>query len=66
VVKAGQDPSLGQEECDVFRPGEPVAVRHLDGDPPLEVVIPGQVDPSEAPFAQDPLHAVTADPLRHG
>jgi hypothetical protein len=64
VVEAGDGAGFGQVGFGVFGPGNKSGVRHLDGDRPLQLLVVGQVDDTEAASAQDSLHPVAADALR--
>ena len=64
VVEAGDGAGFGQVGFGVFGAVHQLAVRHLDGDEPLQLVVVGQVDEAEAALAQDPLDAVATDPVR--
>ena len=61
VVEGGDGAGLGQVGFGVFGPADEPAVRHLDGDGPLQLLVVGQVDATEAALAQDPLNPVAAD-----
>ena len=63
VVEVGDGAGFGQIGFGVFGPSHQLAVRHLDGDEPLQLVVVGQVDEAEAAFAQDLLDPVATDPL---
>ncbi len=64
VVQTGQNAGLGQVRLDVFRPRNPLPVRHLDGDRAMQLVIVGQVDLPEPASAQELLRPVAANLLR--
>ena len=61
MVEVGDGAGFGQIGFGVFGPGDQLAVRHLDGDEPLQLVVVGQVDEAEAALAQDPLDPVATD-----
>ena len=63
MVEAGDGAGFGQVGFGVFGPGDEPAVRHLDGDEPLQLLVVGQVDEAEAAFAQDSLDPVATDAL---
>lgn len=61
VVQAGKRLGLGQVMRGVLRAGHMAAVRHLDGDAALELVVMGEIDPPEAALTEDALDLVTAN-----
>ena len=63
VVEAGDGAGFGQIGFGVFGPGDEPAVRHLDGDKALQLLVVGEVNQPEAALAQDSLDPVATDAL---
>jgi hypothetical protein len=61
VVEAGDGAGLGPIGFGISRQSHQSGVRHLDSDVPVQLVVLGQVDPTEAALAQESLDAVAAD-----
>ena len=55
---------FGQVCIGVFAPGDKPAVRNLDSDGPLQLLIVSEVNQSKAAFAQDSLDPVATDSTR--
>src|SRR5262249_40424356 len=64
MIQAGQDPGFGQVRGSILRVGNPMPMGNLNGYSSLQLIIAGQVNPSEAAFAQDSLYAKATDELR--
>ena len=64
MVEIGDRAGLGQIRLGIFGLRDQPGVRHLDGDGPVQLLILGQIDEAEAPFAQHFLDPVATDPLR--
>ena len=54
VVEVGDGAGFGQVGFGVFGPSHQLAVRHLDGDEPLQLVVVGQVDEAESRLGPAP------------
>ncbi len=63
MIEIGDRASLGQIRLGIFGLRDQFGVRHLDGDRPIQLLVLGQIDETEAPFAQHLLDAVATDPL---
>ena len=61
MVEPGERPGLGQVRLDLLRAGDPIGVRHLDGDRAVEFLVTREIDPPEGPLAQPSNHPVAAD-----
>ena len=66
VVEVGDGAGFGQVGFGVFGAGDQLAMRHLDGDRPLQLVVVGQVDQAEAALAQEPFDPIATDVGGHG
>ena len=66
MVEVGDGAGFGQVGFGVFGASHQLAVRHLDGHGPLQLVVVGQVDEAEAALAQDSLDPVATDVLGRG
>src|SRR5205814_9978596 len=61
VVEHGQGAGLGQVAGEVAGVGDEPAVRYLDGDGAVEVLVAGEDDDPERPAAEDGLDLVAAE-----
>ena len=61
VIEVGDGAGFGQVGFGVFGAIHQLAMRHLDGDEPLQLVVVGEVDEAEAALAQDLLDPVATD-----
>ena len=64
MVEVGDGAGFGQIGFGGFGTIHQLAMRHLDGDETLQLVVVGEVDEAEAAFAQDFLDPVATDLLR--
>ena len=64
MVQAGDVAGLREVELGVLWPLDQPGVGHLDGHVAMQLLVEGQVDQAEPPLPQQPLHPITADPLR--
>ncbi len=63
MIEIGDRASLGQIRFGIFGLRDQLGVRHLDGDEPIQLLVVGQIDEAEAPFAQHFLDAVATNLL---
>ena len=66
VIEVGDGAGFGQVGFGIFGSIHQLAMRHLDGHEPLQLVVVGQVDEAEAALAQHLLDPVATDVLRLG
>ena len=66
MVKVGDGAGFGQIGFGVFGPGDQLAMRHLDGDKTLQLVVGSQIDNAKAALPEDFLHPVATDLLGRG
>jgi len=63
MIEVGDNAGFVQVLLDGFGPTEQVPMRHLDRHEPVQLLIVGQVNQSEAAFTEDFIHPIAADPL---
>lgn len=63
MIELGDCPRLGQIRFRIFGLGDQLSVWHFDGNQSLQMLIIGEIDKAEAPFAEDFLDAIATGPL---
>ena len=63
VIEVRNGAGFGQVGFGVFGPGDETAVRHLDSDTPLQLLVVRQVNDAETALSQDSLDAIATDVL---
>ena len=66
MVEIGDGAGFGQIGFGGFGAVHQLAMRHLDGDKPLQLVVVGEVNEAEPALAQNFLDPVATDVRRHG
>ena len=64
MIEVGDGAGFGQVGFGGFGAIHQLAMRHLDGDEPLQLVVVGEIDEAEAALTEDFLDAVATDVLR--
>jgi hypothetical protein len=64
VIEVGDGAGFGQVGFGGFGAIHQLAMRHVDGDKPLQLVIVGEIDEAEATVTEDFFNAVATDVLR--
>ncbi len=61
MIEIGNCAGLGQICLGIFGLGDQLGVRHLDGNQPIQLLVMGQIDETEAPFAQHLFDAIATN-----